>query len=130
MVRIIPAEEVGHLGKVLLIACLVLLLGTSAAPAIVVEAESFVSSYNAGGDPIVVVDCSGASGGKAVEGFDTAGDWIEVMLNVPEAYGYVDSVRSAGYLEEEADLATTVFGAAPGGEDVMSAYHTVGLGIG
>ena len=118
------------MNKVLLAACLVLLVWASAAPAIVVEAESFVGSYNVGGDPIAVVDCSGASGGKAVEGFDTAGEWIEVILNVPEPYAYVDSVRSAGYLQEETDLATTVFGAAPGGEDVISAYHLVGLGIG
>ncbi|MFH1219272.1 MAG: hypothetical protein V1694_02320 [Candidatus Eisenbacteria bacterium] len=118
------------MNKVLLAACLVLLVWASAAPAIVVEAESFVASYNAGGDPIYVVDCSGASGGKAVEGFDTTGDWIEVILNVPEAYGYVDSVRSAGYLNEQTDLASTVFGAAPGGGDVISAYHLVGLGIG
>ena len=109
---------------------LVLLLASSQAHALLIEAETFVASYNAGGDPIVVVSCSAASGGYAVEGFDSPGDWIELVLNVPATYGYADSLRSAGNFGYESDLRTTIFGADPDGGDVVSAYHTVGAGIG
>jgi hypothetical protein len=118
------------LARSLMILGLVLLLASSQAHALVIEAESFVASHNAGGDPIVVISCSAASGNYAVEGFDSPGDWIELVLNVPAIYGYVDTLRSAGYLYYESNLRTTVFGADPNGGDVVSAYHTIGAGIG
>lgn len=118
------------LSRLLVFACLIVLgVGTAQAD-IVVEAENFVNHYNAGGLDIVWVSCSGASGGRAVEGFDTTGDWIEIAVNVPETYVYVDSLRSAGELDAESDIELKIFGAEPGGTDVTSGYHTIGLGIG
>jgi hypothetical protein len=108
-----------------------LLLAASAASlALTIEAESLVGSFNAGGDDIYTIACSGASGGMAVEGVDTAGDWIEIMVTIPDTYVYVDSLRSAGLLNLQSHFALTVFGAAPGGADVTSAYHPIGFGIG
>jgi hypothetical protein len=121
---------VKELARLLLFVGLALLLLVSAAQAIIVEAESYVASYNAGGSAIYVVSCSAASGGLAVEGFDTPGDWIEVALNVPEIYGYADSLRSAGESGLQSDIRITVFGADPNGGDVLSYYHTLGQGIG
>jgi hypothetical protein len=118
------------LARLLVIAGLLLLLASAQAQALVIEAESFVASHNAGGDPIVVVSCSAASGGYAVEGVDSIGDWIELVLNVPVIYGYADSLRSAGYYAYESDIKTTIFGADPDGGNVISTYHTVGAGIG
>ena len=110
---------------------LVAVLGAAAvACAITIEAESLVGSFNAGGDDIYVVACSGASGGQAVEGVDTAGDWIEMMVTVADTYGYADSLRSAGLLNLQSNFALIIFGAAPGGADVASEFHPVGLGIG
>jgi hypothetical protein len=116
--------------RVLGLAGLAVLLSVSASQAIIVEAESYVASFNAGGEPIGWVYCSAASGGRAVEGFDTTGDWIEVVVTIPEIYGYADSIRSAGYVEYESDIQSAVFGADPAGGDVPSHYHTVGAGIG
>lgn len=108
----------------------VILLAATASYAITVEAENLVGSFNAGGDDIYVIGCSGASGGMAVEGVDTAGDWIEIMVTVTDTYGYADSLRSAGNLSQQSNLALTIFNAAPGGADVASDYHPIGLGIG
>lgn len=100
------------------------------AGAITVEAENFVASYNAGGEDIYWLGCSGASGGRAVEGVDTAGDWIEIAVDVPETYVYTDTLRSAGNSGEESYFQVTIGGAYPGGGDVVSTYHTLGMGIG
>lgn len=118
------------MARMVLLVGLALLLSASASQAIIVEAESYVDRYNAGGDTIYVVPCSGASGGFAVEGFDAVGDWIEVVLDAPETYIYTDSLRSAGYLNYESYLKSTIFGASPDGGDVTSTYHTLGKGIG
>ncbi|MFZ1947096.1 MAG: hypothetical protein WAW06_06085 [bacterium] len=104
-------------------------LATSA-QAVTAEAENFIASYNAGGEEIYWLGCSGASGGRAVEGVDTAGDWIEIAVDVPTTYGYADTLRSAGNTLEESYFQVTIPGACPGGGDVVSTYHTVGLGIG
>jgi hypothetical protein len=118
------------MAKLLLIVGLAVLVPASAAQAIIVEAESYVASYNIGGNPIYIVSCSYASGGLAVDGFDTPGEWIEVAVSIPEIYGYADSLRSAGDTGIQSDLRATIFGADPYGGDVISNYHTVGQGIG
>ena len=71
----------------------------SAAP-IIVEAEDYVSSHNEGGEPITVTSCGGASGGYAVEGYDSTGDWIELRVTLAVAGTYEDILRSAGELWE------------------------------
>ena len=110
--------------------CITLLASVVCAQAIIVEAESYVASNDIGGIVIYVTACSGASGGRAVEGFDTPGEWIEVVVNVPVAGSYADSIRSAGLLNYESDLGSTIFSGGPGGTDLNSAYHTLGMGIG
>jgi hypothetical protein len=124
-------EEVGLLTRLTVAAvCVSLLAFATGADAIIVEAESYVASNNIGGTAIYVTACAGASGGRAVEGFDTPGEWIEVVLDVPGAGSYADSIRSAGRLDFESDLGSTIFGGGPGGIDITSSYHTIGLGIG
>ncbi len=97
--------------------------------AITIEAETFVSSHNQGGLPIYLVSCSGASGGYAVEGFDHVGDWIQVAFSTSGSATYIDSLRSAGRLNEESDIRVTYLGSGPGGSDLISTFHTIGLGI-
>jgi len=116
--------------RLVAVACLIILSAGTAQAAIVVEAENFGNHYNAGGNDIAWVSCSAASGGRAVEGFDTTGDWIEIAVTVPDTYVYVDSLRSAGLAGAESDVELKIFGAEPGGTDVTSGYHTIGLGIG
>jgi hypothetical protein len=118
------------MAKIAVIAAALLLAAAGATAAIVVEAESFVASHNAGGGSIFWLSCSGASGGRAVEGFDAVGDWIEIMVTITETYGYSDSLRSAGEYSIQSDISMIIFGAYPGGGDATAAYHTVGEGIG
>jgi hypothetical protein len=97
---------------------------------ITVEAENYATYYNLGGGSIYITACSAASGGYAVEGFDYPGDWIEVTVNVPNAGAFADTLRSAGLSGNESDIRITIFGAGQSGYDVLSDYHTLGLGIG
>ena len=57
---------------------------------IILEAEDYIASHDAGGGPITAVVCSGASGGLAVEGYDAPGDWIELRAVLPESGAYED----------------------------------------
>ncbi len=97
---------------------------------IVLEAEDYVNSFDAGGTAIYSTTCSGASGGYAVEGFDFPGDWIEVTLTIPELGAYADTLRSAGLYGYDSDMRITIMAGAPGGGDIESYYSPVGLGIG
>jgi hypothetical protein len=119
------------LTRVSLVVILLTLLCVSAnAGPIIIQAESYVASHDEGGLEINVVDCSGAGGGQAVEGFDFPGDWIEIILIVDENESFSDNLRSGGDLGQESELRSTVFGAGPLGEDLVSTFNTVGLGIG
>jgi hypothetical protein len=97
---------------------------------IVIEAESYVSSFDAGGTAIYSTLCSGASGGYAVEGFDFPGDWIEIVLTTPHLGAFADTLRSAGLYGYESDMRITIMGGAQGGGDLESYYSPTGLGIG
>lgn len=97
---------------------------------ITVEAEDYTAFYDAGGSLINTTLCSGASGGYAVEGFDAAGDWIEVTLTTPELGAYADTLRSAGEYGYQNDIRITIYNAGQGGGDVISDYQPIGLGIG
>jgi hypothetical protein len=106
------------------------LVFASNACGIVLEGEDFIASQDLGGLPIAWTYCSGASGGRALDGLDMPGEWIELVLSVPDAGSYADSLRSAGLLEQESDLQSTVVSGGPGGVDLVSSFHTAGLGIG
>ena len=119
------------MARLLLAFTLLTLLCVSAnAQSIRLEAEHYVASHDQGGVAIYVTTCSGASGGRAVEGFDFPGDWIEVVLTVGQNYSFSDKLRSGGNSGEESELQSTIFGASPLGEDQFSTFHTVGMGIG
>ena len=117
--------------RLLMVLFLIALLSFAAsAESIWVEAETYTASHDAGGLAIYVTGCSGASGGLAVEGFDYPGDWIEMKLDILDNGAFMDSLRSGGLAMEESDIRTTVFGAGPAGEDLVSDYHTLGYGVG
>lgn len=97
---------------------------------IVLEAEDYVNSFDTGGTAIYTTACSGASGGYAVEGFDSPGDWIEVVLTIDELGAYADTLRSAGLYGYESDMRITIMEGGQGGGDIESYYSPVGLGIG
>lgn len=95
----------------------------------IIEAESFVSWHDEGGNAIARVTCGAASGGEAVEGFDHPGDWIEVVFELGVTGSLTDTLRSAGLLDSVSTLRSTVYGCGPSGEDLVSSYTTTGLGI-
>lgn len=99
-----------------------------AAP-LVLEAEDYIASYDAGGVSIHVTSCSGASGGLAVEGYDHIGDWIELRVTLPESGAYADMFRSAGDDLVYSDHTATI--RVEGGNTVASStYQTMGMGVG
>jgi hypothetical protein len=114
----------------LVISFIALLGSVASAESVWVEAETFTAKHDAGGLTIYVTGCSGASGGQAVEGFDTPGDWIELKLDIAENGAFIDSLRSGGMSMVESDLRCTVYGAGPLGGDLTSTYSTLGYGIG
>ena len=99
------------------------------ADTIVLEAENYVASYNAGGYPIYVTYCSGASGGYAVDGYDTVGDWIELKVVLDLAGAYDDTLRSAGELYVFSQHRAR-FRRPSGPNFATSNYVTYGYGIG
>ena len=107
-----------------------LLPACTSAHDITVEAESYTTFYDVGGDPLTRTYCSAASGGEAVEGFDWVGEWIEVTLSTPEVGAYADTLRSAGLYGIQSDVRIIIYGAGQGGETLVSYYTPVGLGIG
>ncbi len=118
------------MGKMLLLVGLVsLATGAAYAQGIIVEAETFTAYHNEGGNSIMWIDCSAASGGRAVEGLDYPGDWIEVTLAI-ENGSFTDRIRSAGLVDLTSSIRSTVFGAGPGDVDLTSVFTTYGLGIG
>jgi hypothetical protein len=118
--------------KVPLLALAVLAVGVSTASAytIILHAPDYIASHNEGGADFYITPCGGASNGLAVEGYDYAGDWIELKLVLSQASTYWDSLRSAADDGALGSHKLTIFG--PGGEPVgePSTYQTEGLGIG
>ena len=92
----------GGLKRIVL--CLVLLVATSGwatAETIRLEAENLVNSYDhIGSVPITSVPCGGASGGRAIEGFDIEGEWIELRLVLDRPVDCLYGIQSAGNLGE------------------------------
>ena len=115
--------------KLIWIAVGVCLLPAASAQGVIIEAETFVASHDEGGGMIYVTSCTAASQGLAVEGFDYPGDWIEVVLTVETNGSYADVLRSAGLDGLESTVRSTVYGCGPAGEDLVSTFYTVGMGI-
>ena len=113
----------------LVLAILVLLAHSACAVPVFLEAENYISSYNAGGVSIYVTSCSGASGGLAVEGYDYPGDWIELRVVLPQGGAYEDWFRSGGDDLAASDHKVTIRVEGEGNM-ASSGYHTVGMGVG
>jgi hypothetical protein len=64
------------------------------------EAEDInPSSRHAAAGGIGVVACSDASGGHALEGFTTLGDWAEISVTFDRETCFIDSIRCASPLQ-------------------------------
>jgi len=109
---------------------MVVVCASASAQPIILEAESYIASHDEGGAAIYVTACGAASGGLAIEGFDFPGDWIEVALVLGENKSMTNRIRSGGDVGTATDLQSTIFGAGPLGEDLVSAFPTQGVGIG
>ena len=93
------------------------------------EGESYFAENNTGGVDIMLKPCGGASGGLIVEGIDQVGEWIELLVDLPENTYYEPSIRFQGYAGYTTDVRMTLLGAGPGGEDLSSDFSFVGTGI-
>jgi hypothetical protein len=113
----------------LVLSFIALLAATGAATPIILEAENYVGAYNVGGEPIHVVYCSSASGGMAVEGYDTVGDFIELRIILDMAGAYDDTLCSAGELYQFSQHRVT-YRREYGGILAYSDFMTYGYGIG
>jgi hypothetical protein len=69
-----------------------------------IEAESMIAAHDEGGVAVVMVGCGYASGGLAIQGLDSPGDWIELRLELSQTTVFVDSLRSAGLKGELRDF--------------------------
>jgi hypothetical protein len=64
---------------------------------VTIEAETYTWSFDNCGETICVATCdSTSSGGKAADGLDCPGDFIQWDLYLPEPMVFRDSLRSAG----------------------------------
>jgi hypothetical protein len=114
-----------------MLAATVLLLWVTSASAttVVLQASDYTNSYNAGGTEFYTTPCGGATNGLGLEGYDYAGDYIDLELVVTQEGTYRDSLRTAADDMVIASHIVTLFG--PGGETVgTSTYQTEGWGIG
>jgi hypothetical protein len=62
------------------------------------EAETVdaLHGHDVGGSALQVVSCSAASGGLALEGLDTPGDWVAFDFALAAQTCLIDSLRCAG----------------------------------
>lgn len=88
----------GSSGLLLALLALLAAIPAVASPQTIrIEAEDYVASHNVGGGQIVLAACNyGASGGRAIEGLDWNGDYVEYLLTLSQEFCFVDSLRSAG----------------------------------
>lgn len=123
-------KEAEPMKTTLLAISMLALLGTQAlAVPVILEAEDYVASYDAGGVAIHVTACGGASGGLAVEGYDYPGDWIELKVSILETGAYSDMFRSASDDMVYGDHLASI--RVEGGNPfATSTYQTLGMGVG
>jgi len=117
--------------KVAMLTVLAALLAVSTASAytVVLQISDYIATGNAGGADFYVTPCGGATNGLGVEGYDYAGDWIELKLVLGQEGTYRDSLRTAADDMTIGNHIITILG--PGGETMGTSYYrTEGLGIG
>jgi hypothetical protein len=107
----------------------VLAVSTASAYTVVLQASDYIASGNAGGADFYTTPCGGATNGIGVEGYDYAGDWIELKLVLGEECAYRDSLRTAADDMTIGNHIVTITG--PGDETMgTSSYQSEGWGIG
>lgn len=117
--------------KAALMTLAAVMVAATAAPAytVVLQASDYIASHNADGADFYTTPCGGATNGLGVEGYDYAGDWIELKMVINTAGTYRDSLRAAADDNMVGNHLVTVFD--PGGVRIGTSQHqTVGLGIG
>ena len=107
----------------------VLAVSTASAYTVVLQATDYIASGNAGGADFYATPCGGATNGLGLEGYDYAGDWIELKLVLGQEGTYRDSLRTAADDMTIGNHIVTISG--PGGETMgTSSYQSEGWGIG
>jgi len=94
-----------------------------------IELENFSHVQSDGGDPIRSVFCSGASGGRGVDGVDTAGDEFLCTFSVQHGGTYAPTLRAALGKGARVALLAIVQGQSLGGPQ-ESRFDVVGQGFG
>jgi hypothetical protein len=93
-----------------------------------VEGESYIVSNSTGGDGFGLAYCSRASGQYVVTGLDAEGEWIEMVVTVPEAGLYDVNLRYQALRDRVIVVRLTTDGC--GGEQEPEFTMTEGDGVG
>jgi hypothetical protein len=93
-----------------------------------VEAESYIVSHTTGGDPFGLAYCARASGQHVVTGLDNEGEWIEIVVSVPEAGLYDVNLRYQALRDRVIVVRLTADGC--GGDEEPEFTLTEGDGVG
>jgi hypothetical protein len=94
-----------------------------------IELENYDSYDDLGGELIHKQSCGAASGGWAVEGFDTVGETLVYQATFDHDGLYAGILTAAATKNVRNQVTITVEGAGPGGEDQSAVFEVVGLGI-
>jgi len=114
---------------ILMVLAALLAAPTASAYTVILQASDYIASGNAGGSDFYSTPCGGATNGIGVEGYDYAGDWIELKLVLGQGGTFRDSLRTAADDMTIGNHIVTITG--PGGQTMGTSYYqTEGLGIG
>jgi len=109
-------------------AALVLAPASSRAQRLTIEAESFTSYSDTGGDQIQSLPLSGCSGGYFLFGLDTPGEWTQydVPVTVPGVFSF--ALKCRGALNREYSF-RAVFTPVSGGSAQTVGFNFTGQGF-
>lgn len=102
----------------------------SSAIMVVVEAESYVDSYDTGGASIMPVLCTSASEGYAVDGLDLPGEWIELKATVQDEACYELLVGFQAPWAETIGTLVTIYDEGHSTVEGSIEFELVGEGLG
>ena len=95
------------------------------------EADDVYTWGNLGGITIQKVSCDGALNGRAIDGLDVPGEWIQWHLTLTEPFCFVDSLHSAGTTGVIREFVTEYIPDPPAGTAARDTVFTVpGSGVG
>jgi hypothetical protein len=93
-----------------------------------IEGESYTSTHDIAGNPIMSGDVGGCSGGYALLGMDWPGEWVNYVVTFDTLGYYSTSVVCKGSAGITCTLKATFFPIMPG-ESQSVFYSFVGSGI-